>query len=258
MKNIFNNIKGLLIDLDGVLSIGNKAIIKAAETIQLIKEKKITFRIATNYTTLSRESLYLKLRSLGIRIEKDDIISAAYAGVLKLRSLGNPSCELFIKEDTKGDFQEFLIDHISPEYIIIGDLGNEWRFDIINNIFNKVLNGSKIIALHKGRYFQTEKGLQIDTGAFIKAIEYATSTTSEVIGKPEKTFFELVLNEMNIKASESIMIGDDIVNDIQGAQLSGCKGVLVKTGKYRKEIINKSSIKPDLTISSFSEIIKFL
>ena len=40
-----------------------------------------------------------------------------------------------------------------------------------NDIFNKVLNGSKILALHKGKYFKTSLGMQIDSGAFIKGIE---------------------------------------------------------------------------------------
>ena len=255
---MLSNIKGILLDLDGVLCIGETPIPGAAEVIQLMKEKEIPFRIATNYTTLSRTSLFTKLNLMGINVDKYHIISAAYAGVLKLRSMGSPSCEIFLKEDTKSDYDEFHIDPISPEVIVIGDLDDRWTFNIINNIFNKVLNGSKIIALHKGRYFQVSEGLQIDSGAFIKAIEYATSTTSEVVGKPEKAFFELALKDMNLAPEESMMIGDDIINDVEGAQLAGVKGVLVKTGKYRKDLVEKSNIEPDLIISSIDEIIKYL
>ena len=255
---MLSNIKGILLDLDGVLCIGKTPIPGAIEVIQLMKEKEIPFRIATNYTTLSRTSLFTKLNSMGINVDEHHIVSAAYAGVLKLRSMGSPSCEIFLKEDTKSDYEEFQIDSISPEVIVIGDLDDQWTFDIINNIFNKVLNGSKIIALHKGRYFQASEGLQIDSGAFIKAIEYATSTTSEVVGKPEKAFFELALKDMNLAPEESMMIGDDIINDVEGAQLAGVKGVLVKTGKYRKDLVEKSNIEPDLIISSIDEIIKYL
>ena len=255
---MLSNIKGILLDLDGVLCIGKTPIPGASEAIQLMKEKEIPFRIATNFTTLSRTSLFTKLNSMGINVDEHHIISAAYAGVLKLRSMGSPSCEIFLKEDTKNDYDEFQIDPISPEVIVIGDLDDRWTFNIINNIFNKVLNGSKIIALHKGRYFQVSEGLQIDSGAFIKAIEYATSTTSEVVGKPEKAFFELALKDMNLAPEESMMIGDDIINDVEGAQLAGVKGVLVKTGKYRKDLVEKSNIEPDLIISSIDEIIKYL
>ena len=76
--------------------------------------------------------------------------------------------------------------------------------------------------------------------------------------RPEKTFFELALKDMNLSPKESIMIGDDIINDVEGAQLAGVKGVLVKTGKYRKDLVEKSNIEPDLIISSIDEIIKYI
>ena len=98
---MLNNIKGILLDLDGVLCIEKTPIPGAAEVIESMKEKEIPFRIVTNYTTLSRTSLFTKLNLMGINIDKYHIISAAYAGVLKLRSMGNPSCEFFLKEDAK-------------------------------------------------------------------------------------------------------------------------------------------------------------
>ena len=54
------------------------------------------------------------------------------------------------------------------------------------------------------------------------------------------------------------MVGDDIVSDIGGAQFAGLKGVLVKTGKYRQEIAEKSSIIPDLTIDSVTSLRRLL
>jgi len=50
------------------------------------------------------------------------------------------------------------------------------------------------------------------------------------------------------------MIGDDLVNDIEGAQKVGIKSGLVKTGKYRQEILNQSQVKPDFILSSISEL----
>ena len=75
--------------------------------------------------------------------------------------------------------------------IIIGDIGDNWSFQLMNELCNNVLNGSKMIALHKGRYFQTDNGLQIDAGAFITGLEHATKTQAHIIGKPSQSFFEL-------------------------------------------------------------------
>ena len=178
-----------------------------------------------------------------------------YAGVLKLRELGSPTCELILQDDSKIDYDEFQINNVNPEYIVIGDLDQDWTFEVVNDVFNKVINGSKILALHKGRYFKTSEGMQIDSGAFIKGIEYASSTESIVVGKPEKDFFEIAIGQINIQRENLLMVGDDLENDIKGAQSCGIQAALVKTGKYRLDLVQRSNIKPNLTINSIDEII---
>ena len=190
-----NSIKGFLFDLDGVFYISNQLIPGAIETLEFLNEKNFPYKFVTNTTTKSRNKLYHNLKYIGLNIEEEDIISACYAGVLKLRELGNPSINLLLQEDAKQEFNEFIIDEINPEYIVIGDLDTDWNFELMNSTFKMVMNGSKLLALHKGRYFQTETGLQIDSGAFIKAIEYATSSESIVVGKPSTAFFDLALKE---------------------------------------------------------------
>lgn len=44
------------------------------------------------------------------------------------------------------------------------------------------------------------------------------------------------------------MIGDDIQTDVHGAQEMGMQGILVKTGKYREEIVKSSGVKPDMVM----------
>jgi ribonucleotide monophosphatase NagD (HAD superfamily) len=50
------------------------------------------------------------------------------------------------------------------------------------------------------------------------------------------------------------MIGDDIQHDVAGAQAAGIRGVLVKTGKYREELIARSGVVPDLVIESIADL----
>ena len=116
------------------------------------------------------------------------------------------------------------------------------------------MNGSRIIALHKGRYFLTDCGLQIDTGAFIKGIEYATGTISKSIGKPNKDFFSIAIESFKCKPNEIAMIGDDLVNDIYGAQKNDIIGILVKTGKFMSSDLKKNDIIPDYIIDSIKDL----
>ena len=251
-EQILKQVEGFLIDLDGVLYIGDKPIKGAAETVSRLKAENFALRFVTNTTTQSLETLHKKLVALQLPIEKNEIISATQAAVLYLRQLGSPACFLVLSEDPKKDFAEFTQSDTNPDYIVIGDIGQQWNYDLLNRIFNMVIRGAEMIALHKGKFWQTEDGLQMDIGAFVAGLEYVTGQTATVIGKPSRTFFETALLDMGVKPARAAMIGDDIDSDIGGAQAAGMKGILVKTGKYREELVKKSNVKPNYVIDSIS------
>tara|TARA_Y100001970_G_C14215547_1_gene849445 strand:+ start:496 stop:1275 length:780 start_codon:yes stop_codon:yes gene_type:complete len=256
--NYNGKIQGFLFDLDGVFCIGDLVLPGAIKTLTYLNSNNIPYRFLTNTTTKSRLDLFNKLIDLGFPVEQYHIISAAYAGVLKLRELQCSSCELVLNDSAQQDYSEFNINNNNPEYIVIGDLDKDWTFDVVDNIFNKVINGSKIVALHKGKYFKVSNKLQIDSGAFIAGIEYASSTESIVVGKPTTAFFDIAVKDINIEKKNLVMVGDDIINDIQGAQLSGINGILVQTGKYRKDLIEKANIQPQLMISSIDKVLDLI
>ena len=88
---------------------------------------------------------------------------------------------------------------------------------------------------------------------FVKALECASSSESEVLGKPSLAFFESALGLLNAEAKNAIMIGDDIVGDIEGAQKAGIRAILVKTGKYREQDL-RGDIKPDAVLDSIANL----
>ena len=67
-----------------------------------------------------------------------------------------------------------------------------------------------------------------------------------------------VLDDLKLNPNEVLMIGDDLHNDIYGAQKLKIKGILVKTGKYRSESIKDYGIAPDGIIDSIGDIAKIL
>ena len=60
--------------------------------------------------------------------------------MLHLRALKPQSCKLILKDDAIDDYIEFKLDEINPEYIVIGDIGNQWNYELMNKIFNLVMN----------------------------------------------------------------------------------------------------------------------
>ena len=249
-------IKGILFDLDGVLYVGSKRIDGALETIDTIRNSAIKCRFITNTSTLSRESLHKKLEKLGFNILLEEIISAPQAAKIYLQNVYDPVCYLLLSEDVKHDFSNFKQSAKHANFIIVGDIGNAWSYEMLNDVFNLLVNGAELIAIHKNRFWQTEHGLQMDIGAFITALEYASGKSAVLIGKPSYNFFQMALNDMSLSANEVAIIGDDIDSDIGGGQNAGLLGILVKTGKYRKEYADKSEIVPDLVIDSIADLIK--
>lgn len=108
--------------------------------------------------------------------------------------------------------------------------------------------------MHKNRFWQTEHGLQLDIGAFIHGLEYASGSEAVIIGKPSPAFFQMALDDMGLNKNEVLMIGDDIDSDVGGAQEAGLHGVLVRIGKYRKTYADASAIKPDYVIDSIADL----
>ncbi len=253
MDNL-REIKGLLFDLDGVLYVGSKVFDGAVDVIELMRTQNICCRFITNTSTLSARSLLDKLNRFGFAIAEEELISAPQAAIYYLRQQSNPVCRFLLSDDVKQDFAEFEHSDYDAKYIVIGDIGAAWSYAQMNEIFNCLMNGAQLIAIHKNRFWQTELGLQMDIGGFVTALEYASNCNAMIIGKPSADFFRIALDTMRLKPADVAIIGDDIDADIGGGQGSGLKGILVRTGKYRREYVDASGIKPDLVIDSIKEL----
>ena len=251
-----NAIKGVLFDLDGVFYVGNQLVSGGNETLSWLRSQGIGYRFVTNNTTLSRSALVAKLQHLGLEISENELLSANFAGVLQLQKMGLNRCRLILAEAAQADYPPSIDE--KPEAIVIGDIGNEWDYDLLNSLMNQILEGAELIALHKGRYFQTEKGLMLDSGAFVAALEHATGKKAHVVGKPNPAFFEMGSALLDASTNELVMVGDDLINDIEGAQNTGYHAVLVQTGKYRKAIVEQSEIIPDGIITSVAALPNYL
>jgi HAD superfamily hydrolase (TIGR01458 family) len=246
-------IKGVLFDLDGVLYVDSQVIDGAIEAVERIRASGMPCRFITNTSTLSLSALKGKLQSLGLTVDMREIISAPQAARIYLRRMPDPVCKLLLAEDVSRDFLEFRQSDTEANTIVIGDIGNAWSYPLMNEVFNLLKNGAQLIAIHKNRFWQTQQGLQMDIGGFVDALEYASGVKATIIGKPSSEFFQMALIDMGLKSSEVAIIGDDIDADIGGGQNAGLRGVLVRTGKFRQNYCDASSIKPDLIIDSVKD-----
>jgi HAD superfamily hydrolase (TIGR01458 family) len=249
----------LLIDLDGVIYQGDKLIPGAVDAIDWINAEGIRHRYVTNTTSRSRLKLLHKLEQLGINARLEDIFTPIIAARQWLNNHQIKNAALFVPEDALSDFkgtgQPGSTADSEVDAIVIGDLGDEWDYSLLNRAFRLLMRESKpeLIALGLTRYWRAADGLRLDVAPFIKALECAASCEAKVIGKPSIDFFKLALNSFGEMPRTAIMIGDDIVGDIQGAQKAGIHTILVKTGKFREQDL-ATDIKPDVVLGSIANL----
>ncbi len=249
-------VNGLLIDIDGVLYEGESAIPGAVDTLQFLTKKQIPFLLITNTTRKSRFGIQSKLQRMGFRASIEQIFSAPYAAVQWLREHRAQSLYLFVRGDVFREFSEFKSTHYRPEYIVIGDMGEDLTYERLNQAFRMVMGGARIIALQKNRFWKKEDGLAIDAGAIVAALEYATRRRAIVIGKPRKEFFRQAIKRLGLPPEKIAIVGDDLEADIQGGAKVGLFTIGVKTGKFREEDLQRAKVKPDLMVHSFSDLPK--
>lgn len=100
------------------------------------------------------------------------------------------------------------------------------------------------------KYYKEGDSLVLDLGAYTAALEYACDLQAVIMGKPCKDYFGKAIDSMNLKFENTVMIGDDINSDVGGAQKCGLRGILVRTGKFRKSDENHPNIKPDAIVDN--------
>lgn len=256
-------IRGLLIDLDGVLYVGTETIPGAREALQQLTAAGLPIRFLTNTTTKTAREVVSKLMNLGFQISERDIFSAVTATRAYLTSQSSngplPSLHLLVRQSVMSEFAGFP--HASfetgdgaPEFVVGGDIGAAWSYPLLNTVFNELMNGARLIAMHRNKYWQTAEGLRMDIGAFVAGLEYVSGREAVVIGKPSGDFFRLAVNSLGLPPDRIAMVGDDIETDVGGGQAAGLKGVLVKTGKYRPETAVRSQVQPELTLNSIADL----
>ncbi|XP_062330767.1 phospholysine phosphohistidine inorganic pyrophosphate phosphatase isoform X1 [Osmerus eperlanus] len=230
------SLKGVILDMCGVLydsgEDGGVAISGSVNAVKRLKESDLMVRFCTNETQAHREKFVAKLQRMGFDISVSEVFSPAPAAVAVLKEQGLRP-HLLVHEGVVPEFDS--LDKTNPNCVVIGDAAEKFSYQNLNGAFRVLIGLEKplLFSLGRGRYYKETDGLKLDVGVYMKALEYACDVEAEVIGKPAPMFFQSVLNNMGIQPQEALMIGDDLVNDVGGAQHCGMKGILVRTGKYR-------------------------
>lgn len=246
----------ILLDLDGVLYIGDTPIAGAQAAVEELRKQGLRLRFVTNTTAHSRSETIRKLRCLGFAVAGEEVITPAALAVDHCAERGHRRAALLVAESVREDFAalEEVAGETGADAVIVGDLGESFGYEPLNRAFRLVMEGAELVALQKNRYWMTPEGLSLDAGAFVAALEYATGREAYVVGKPAAGFFASVLAGLGIAAGDAVMVGDDVESDVGGALRAGLAAILVRTGKYREDHVRSCGIAPTAVVASVADV----
>jgi len=251
-----------LLDLDGTLYSGTAAVPGAVDAVARLRSKRVPFRLVTNTTSRSRRMLVDRLAGYGFEMRSEEIVTATLAGLELLQAQGCRRVAPFLPEGALEDMPGLELRggtsgtaRGAVDAVVLGDLGERWTFALLQEAFEHLMDGAALVALSRDRYFRQGERLALDAGPFVAALEYAAGTTAAIAGKPSAAFFRAATNSLGLAIGPEIaMVGDDLWSDVEGAQRAGLQGWLVRTGKFREEVLRAASITPDRILSSVADL----
>jgi len=244
---------GVLLDIDGVLYVGDQPIEGAREALLELRALSAGVRLLTNTTSRSRRDVVEHLHELGFQATLEEVLTPAAMALGHCQEQGYGSVAVLVSEKLREDLAplEAVTAPGKVDAVILGDLGDGFTPDVLNGAFRMLMEGAELVALQHNRFWRRSDGLALDVGAYSAALEYAASTQAVVVGKPAAAFFEAAIADLGV--DRAVMVGDDVEADVGGAMSAGLPGVLVRTGKFHRDAL-KAPVTPTAIVDSIAEV----
>ena len=254
VPSLLEGVRALLVDIDGVLYVGDDPVDGAREALARLRTAGFAIRFLTNTTAHARVRILDKLRRLDFEVAEEELVTPAALALRHCRERGHRRAALLMPDEVGQDLAPLEAVDDDADVVIVGDLGEAFSFEVLNRAFRLVMDGAELVALQKNRFWQRADGPALDVGAFVAALEYASGQEAFVIGKPARAFFLEPLAALGVGAAGAVMIGDDVESDVGGALAAGLRAVLVRTGKYRPEVVAASGVEPTAVVASIADV----
>lgn len=258
---VLDKFETLLLDLDGVIYEGNRAIVDSIESISELKSKGVQVGYVTNNASRTSDAIAAQLQALGLELKAEDVITSAQAGALLLKEIIPAGAKVLVvggeglrSNVTLAGFEVVDSSKDSPAAVIQGfDPTVGWKQ--LAEASYAIQNGAKWVATNQDWTIPREEGLAPGNGTLVSAVHTAVGQLPVVAGKPEKAIFETAL--AHFETASAIYVGDRLDTDVLGANRSGIGSALVMTGvTTRKELLAaKADSRPTYILGTLKELL---
>jgi 4-nitrophenyl phosphatase len=251
-------LRGLLVDLDGVVYTGSRVLPGASQFFRLLRRLAIPFLLITNNSSRRAEQFASMLAAMDIAVRPEEILTSAQATAEFLAASAPDGSRIFvIGEDGLRSSLEahgfVLVDDPMADYVVVG-LDRGFDYQKLTTAIRAVLGGAQFIGPNPDTTLPMETGLCPGAGAFQAAISAATGVQPTIVGKPEPTMLSIGLRLLGLAPHEAAIVGDRLDTDMLGGQRAGMVTILVLTGVSKPEAVAASPIKPDYVVRDLSDL----
>jgi HAD superfamily hydrolase (TIGR01450 family) len=249
-------IRGLLVDLDGTVYLGEKVLPGAREFLDRIRRAGKRVLFLSNNSSKSREEYLEKLGRMGLSVKGEEVFTSTAAAVVYLGRehpdagvfpLGTPSFE----KELAGEGVRLVPE--DPDVVLLG-FDKTLTYAKIEKAYRFLAGGSAYVATHPDVLCPTEDGFLPDAGCFIALFREATGRTPVVVGKPSAEMVRCALDVLDLGAGEVAMVGDRLYTDMKMARDTGLASVLVLSGETKSPDLEGLSDRPDFVCRGVGEI----
>src|SRR5215213_7534209 len=235
------NIKGLILDMDGVIWKADAPIGDLTAIFNRIRARGLKFVFATNNSTKTSEQYVAKLQDLGVEVESWQVVTASQAAARAVaQAFPRGTKALVIGEEglrqplEQEGFEIVSMENAPQAQVVVMGMDRSVSFEKLSEAALLIRQGVRFYATNADKTFPTPRGLIPGSGAWISVITTATEIQPIVAGKPFPFLMDLSLEKLGSTSEETLVIGDRLDTDIAAGQAAGCPTALVLTGVSTK------------------------
>jgi HAD superfamily hydrolase (TIGR01458 family) len=249
-----SGIRTVLLDLDGTLYVGSRVVAGAPEAVRWLRDQGLTVRFCTNTDSIAPAGLADRLARFGLEAAEDELITPiAVAGRL-FASVPQARVLAVAADGVRQLLARFLAGPGEPvTHVLVADPSYGATYDDLDAAFRALRAGAELVATQVNQIAVRDDGEHLDTGGWVRLLEYATGQTARVLGKPSPEFFTAPLDALGRGPDTALVVGDDLAADGGGGRAVGAATVLVRTGKGDRPQPGAEA-EPDAVVDSVADL----
>lgn len=256
VKEILENVKCFILDLDGTFYIGNKILDGSLKFIECLRKNKIQFKFFTNNSSKNSAFYVDKICKMGLSITEDIMLTSNQVAINYIKK-NMMDRKIFVlgNDYLKSDFRKsgISLHNYNADVVVIG-FDTSLEYAELCKACDFIRNGAEFLGVNPDINCPVENGFIPDCGSICRMITASTGVKPKFLGKPSQYAFEYILYNTGFNQDEIAFVGDRIYTDIAIGQGNDSVTALVLSGEAKIEDLNKSNIQPTLVFESLGDL----